>query len=146
MGMRQTAVRRPSPVRRVVAWWLLVPALLLGVIAMHAMVSAPGQHDGHAGSATASAAMTHTPDPVTTSSDRAMTTAPEPAGGAADLGCGATLLMCLAVLLVVVLTLLAGPARRWIGRGPTYSSAQLVARRPPFMVMPVLLTTSILRC
>lgn len=144
--MRQTSVRRPSSVSRVVAWWLLVPALVLGVVAMHSTVSAPGQHDAHAESTTSSGAMAHALDPGTTSHDRVMTAAPEPAGGATDLGCGAMLLMCLAVLLVAVLILAAGPTRRWIGRGRTNSPVLFVPSRPPFRAMPVLLTTSILRC
>lgn len=151
MGRRQGVVRRPSSVSRVAAWWILVPALLLGVIAMHSMVSGPGQHTDHAASPTSAAASVvagtdHGADPGAASHHSAMASAPEPAGGTTDLGCGAMLLMCLAVLLVAALALWAGPVRRWSERGRTHASAPVGARRPPFMTMPVLQTTSILRC
>lgn len=136
MAMRQTAVRPASPASRVVAWWLVVPALLLGVIAMHSMVSAPGQHADH-GVTTVSAV---------TQAQASVDHAPEPADSGADLSCGAMFLMCLAVLLVAALVLLRGPARRWIERSRRHSSGPVVAKRPQFRPMPVLATISILRC
>ena len=122
-------------------WWLLPAALLLGVIAMHSMVSAPVGHAAHA-TAGHPASGQHVESASTAT---AVLDAPATEGGSADLGCGAMLLMCLAVLVLAALSLLAAPARRWLERSPTPHRRTAARARPPF-VGPVLLTTSILRC
>ncbi len=137
--MSTTSARsRPLAVSlRAVVWWVLAPAVLLGVIAMHSMVSAPADHADHA-----EHVMIVAPADAA-SSDHAA--APATEDGAAQAACG-LLMVCLAVLLAAALTLLAGPVRCPLERARTSSPGEVVPRRPPFRVMPVLLTTSILRC
>ena len=139
MGTSSTRQRRAPITARAVVGWLLAPALLLGVIAMHAMVSAPTGHAEHVDHAVVAASVD------TASADHA-TAMPPAEGGSADLGCGTVLMMCLAILLAVALVLRSAPARRWLARGRRAWSGGPVLRRSPFAVMPVLLSTSILRC
>lgn len=140
MTRSRVRTRPAAGALRAVVWSVLAPALLLGVIAMHAMVSTPAAHAEHQ---VADHAMVEPADPAATHQFAA---APTTEGGSADLGCGALMVMCLAVLLTVALLLRTGPVRRRLGRGRLLRDARAFQRRSPFAVMPVLATTSICRC
>lgn len=138
MGTWPVGPRRWTLTGRVVLRWILAPALVLGVVAMHATITTPSLVGRDA--VAMQVVDAHPVHPTVT--DAAPAGEPAPAGP----DCGALVMVCLGIVLALAVGLIAGPARAWLDRCRPLAPLHAARQRPPFAPMSVLLTTSILRC